>query len=54
MFENSKFKKSFLIENTQKISLTDENLTKELLDEIRIGNVEKIVQIHMTNKTKAR
>ena len=39
--------------NTQKVNLTEENLPKELLDEIRTGNVEKSVRIHKTDKTIA-
>ena len=36
------FKKIFLPkENTQNVSLTGENIPKELLDEISTGNVEK-------------
>ena len=55
MFENSILKKIFLPkENTQTVNLTSENLPKELLDKIRTGNVEKIVWIHMTDKTIAR
>ena len=41
-------------ENTQNVSLTGENLPKELLDEISTGNVEKIVRIHLTDKNIAR
>ena len=42
MFKNSKFKKNiFAKENTQNVSLTGENLPKELLDNISTGNVEK-------------
>ena len=49
------FKKNFLPkENTQNVSLTGENLPKELLDEISTGNVEKIVRILLTDKNIAR
>ena len=49
------FKKKFLPkENTQNVSLTGENLPKELLDEISTGNVEKIVRILLTDKNIAR
>ena len=49
------FQKNFLPkENTQNVSLTGENLPKELLDEINTGNVEKIVRIHLTDKNIAR
>ena len=49
------FKKIFLPkENTQNVSLTGENLPKELLDEISFGNVEKIVRIRLTDKNIAR
>ena len=49
------FKKIFLPkENTQNVSLTGENLPKELLDEISTGNVEKIVRILLTDKNIAR
>ena len=41
-------------ENTQNVSLTGENLPKELLDEISTGNVEKIVRILLTDKNIAR
>ena len=52
-FQN--FKKIFLPkENTQNVSLTGENLPKELLDEISTGNVEKIVRILLTDKNIAR
>ena len=34
--------------------LTSEKLQKVLLDKIRTGNVEKIVRIHLTDKTIAR
>ena len=55
MFENSKFQKIFLPkENTQNVSLTGENLPKELLDEISTGNVKKIVRILLTDKNIAR
>ena len=55
MFENSNLKKKFLPkENTQTVNLTSENLPKELLGKIRTGNEEKIVWIHMTDKTIAR
>ena len=51
MLENSKNSKNFLPkENTQNVSLTGENLTKELLDEISTGNVEKLVRILLTDK----
>ena len=36
------------------MNLTSESLPKELLDKIRTGNVEKIVRIHITDKTIAR
>ena len=50
-----KFKKIFLPkENTQNVSLTGENLPKELLDQISTGNVEKIVRILLTDKNIAR
>ena len=49
------FKQIFLPkENTQNVSLTGENLPKELLDEISTGNVEKIVRILLTDKNIAR
>ena len=49
------FKKIFFPkENTQNVSLTGENLPKELLDEISTGNVEKIVRILLTDKNIAR
>ena len=49
------FKKIFLPkENTQNVSLTDENIPKELLDKISTGNVEKIVRILLTDKNIAR
>ena len=49
------FKKIFLPkENTQNVSLTGENLPKELLNEISTGNVEKIVRILLTDKNIAR
>ena len=49
------FKKIFLSkENTQNVSLTGENLPKELLDEISTGNIEKIVRILLTDKNIAR
>ena len=49
------FKKKFLPkENTQNVSLTGENLPKELLDKISTGNVEKIVRILLTDKNIAR
>ena len=49
------FKKIFLPkENTRNVSLTGENLPKELLDEIKTGNVEKIYQILLTDKNIAR
>ena len=55
MFENSKFQKNFLPkENTQNVSLTGENLSKEFLDEISTGNVEKVVRILLTDKNIAR
>ena len=41
-------------ENTQNVSLTGENLPKQLLDEIKTGNVEKIVQILLRDKNIAR
>ena len=41
-------------ENTQNVSLTGENLPKELLDKINTGNVEKIVRILLTDKNMAR
>ena len=41
-------------ENTQNVSLTGENLPKELLDKISTGNVEKIVRILLTDKNIAR
>ena len=41
-------------ENTQNVSLTGENLPKEILDEISTGNVEKIVRILLTDKNIAR
>ena len=48
-------KKMFLLkENKQNVSLTGENLPKELLDEIITGNVEKIVRIMLTDKSIAR
>ena len=37
-------------QNTQNVSLTGENLPKELLDEISTGNVEKIVRLLLTEK----
>ena len=42
-------------ENTQNVSLTGENLPKDLLelDEISTGNVEKVVRVHLTDKNKA-
>ena len=55
MFENSKFQKSILPkEDTQNVSLTGENLPKNLLDEISTGNVEEIVRILLTDKNIAR
>ena len=49
------FKKIFLPKkNTQNVSLTGENLPKELLEEISVGNVEKIVRIVLTDKNIAR
>ena len=47
-------KKNLPKENTQNVSLTGENLPKELLDEIKTGNVEKIVRILLTDKNIAR
>ena len=48
-------KKMFLSkENTQNVSLTGENLPKELLDEINTGNVEQIVRILLTDRNIAR
>ena len=48
------FKKIFLPkENTQNVSLTGENLPKELLDKISTGNVEKIMRILLTDKNIA-
>ena len=55
MFENSKIQKKILPkENTQNVSLTGENLPKELLDKISTGNLEKIVRILLTDKNIAR
>ena len=49
------FKKIFLPkENTQNVSLTGDNLPKELLDKISTGDVEKIVRILLTDKNIAR
>ena len=49
------FKKIFLPkENTQNVSLTGENLPKDLLDKISTGNVEKIVRILLTDKNIVR
>ena len=49
------FKKIFLPkENTQNVSLTGENLPKDLLDEISTGNVETTVRILLTDKNIAR
>ena len=49
------FKKIFLPkENTQNVSLTGENLPKELLDKISTENVEKTVRILLTDKNIAR
>ena len=49
------FKKKFWPkENTQNVSLTGENIPKELLDEISTGNVEKTVRILLTDKNIAR
>ena len=53
--KNQNFKNIFLPkENTQNMSLTGENLPKELLDKISTGNVKKIVRIHLTDKNIAR
>ena len=41
-------------ENTQNVSLTIENLPKELLDKMSTGYVEKIVRILLTDKNIAR
>ena len=41
-------------ENTQNVSLTGENLPKELLDKISTRNVEIIVRILLTDKNIAR
>ena len=41
-------------ENTQNVSLTGENLPKELLDKISTENVEKTVRILLTDKNIAR
>ena len=38
----------------QSVSLTGEILPKKLLDEIRTGNVEKNVRIHLADKTITR
>ena len=55
MFENSKFQKNiFAKKNTQNVSLTGENLPKELLDKISTGNVEKFVRILLTDKNIER
>ena len=49
------FKKIFLPkENTQNVNLTNENLPKELLDEISTGNVEKFVRILLTDKKQSK
>ena len=48
------FKKIFLPKENTQNSLTGENLPKELLDKISTGNVEKIVQILLTDKNIAR
>ena len=37
----------------QNVKLTSENLPKEFVDEIKTGNVEKNVLIHMADKTIA-
>ena len=50
----SKFQKKSHCENTPKMNLGDENLPKELINEIRTVIVGIIVQIHMTNKIIAR
>ena len=53
--KSQNFKKIFSPkENTQKVSLTGENLPNELLDEISTGNVEKIVRILLTDKNIVR
>ena len=41
-------------ENTQNESLTGENLSKDLLEEISAGNVEKIVRTLLTDKNIPR
>ena len=48
--ENRNFKKNLPKDNTQNVKITGHNLPKEMLDEIRTGNVEQIVRIHMTGK----
>ena len=47
-------KKNLQKENTQNVSLTGENLPKELLDKISTGNVEKIARVLLTDKNIAR